>query len=213
MNIILNAPSGGGKGSVAEKLVKDYNLCHISTGALFRENIKNKTPLGIKAESYVAKGVWVPDELTVDMLVAAMKDLPCAGGFILDGFPRTLKQAELLEKYVDVSMVIQLDVADDIVMKRLAGRFMCRHCGAIYNSNWDDVSGCCKACGGELYQREDDKTDVIKQRISNYNRDNGAILEFYKNKNLLHTVKVKEEYLPADTYAFVKEIIEKEGKK
>lgn len=208
MNLILNGASGCGKGSMAGFLVRDFGLVHISTGDLFREQIAKKTPLGQKLESYVSTGQWVPDEVTIEVLLDRMKQPDCAKGVILDGFPRTLNQAIALDKVLKVDLVIAIDVTDDIVQTRLGGRYMCRQCGTIHAARWDKIDKC-KKCGGELYQRDDDKAEFIQKRLDNFKKNNGAILDFYRNQNKLFVVHDKLENTPADTYAMVKDVVAK----
>ena len=208
MNLILNGASGCGKGSMAGFLVRDFGLVHISTGDLFREQIAKKTPLGQKLESYVSTGQWVPDEVTIEVLLDRMKQPDCAKGVILDGFPRTLNQAIALDKVLKVDLVIAIDVTDDIVQTRLGGRYMCRQCGTIHAARWDKIDKC-KKCGGELYQRDDDKAEFIQKRLDNFKKNNGAILDFYRDQNKLFVVHDKLENTPADTYAMVKDVVAK----
>ena len=208
MNIILNGASGCGKGSMAGFLVRDYGLVHISTGDLFREQIAKQTPLGKKVESYVTAGKWVPDEVTIVVLLDRIQQPDCAKGVILDGFPRTLNQAKALDKVLKVDLVIAIDVTDEIVLARLGGRYMCRQCGTIHSARWDKVDHC-KKCGGELYQRDDDKAEVIQQRLANFRANNSEILDFYRQTDKLFVVHDKLENSPADTYNLVKDVVSK----
>lgn len=208
MNIILNGASGCGKGSMAGFLVRDFGLVHISTGDLFREQIAKQTPLGKKVESYVSTGKWVPDEVTIEVLLDRIKQPDCAKGVILDGFPRTLNQAKALDKVLKVDLVIAIDVTDEIVQTRLGGRYMCRQCGTIHAARWDKIDKC-KKCGGELYQRDDDKAEFIQKRLENFKKNNGEILDFYRDANKLFVVHDKLENTPADTYALVKDVVAK----
>ena len=208
MNIILNGASGCGKGSMAGFLTRDFGLVHISTGDLFREQIAKQTPLGKKVESYVSTGKWVPDEVTIEVLLDRIKQPDCAKGVILDGFPRTLNQAIALDKVLDIDLVIAIDVTDEIVQTRLGGRYMCRQCGTIHAARWDKIDKC-KKCGGELYQRDDDKAKFIQKRLENFKKNNGEILDFYREKDKLFIVHDKLENTPADTYALVKDVVAK----
>ena len=208
MNIILNGASGSGKGSMATFLVRDFGLVHISTGDLFRENMAKQTPLGKKVAEYVSTGKWVPDEVTIEVLLDRIKQPDCAKGVILDGFPRTLNQAQALKKAMDVDLVIAIDVSDEIVQARLGGRYMCRQCGTIHAARWDKIDKCKKCCG-ELYQRDDDKAEFIQKRLENFKQNNQAILDFYRAENKLLVVHDKLENTPADTYALVKDAVAK----
>ena len=208
MNLILNGASGCGKGSMAGFLVRDFGLVHISTGDLFREQIAKKTPLGQKLESYVSTGQWVPDEVTIEVLMDRMKQPDCAKGVVLDGFQRTLNQAQALDKVLKIDLVIAIDVTDEIVQTRLGGRYMCRQCGTIHAARWDKIDKC-KKCGGELYQRDDDKAEFIQKRLENFKKNNGEILDFYRAQDKLFVVHDKLENTPADTYALVKDVVAK----
>lgn len=206
MNLILNGASGSGKGSMAGFLVRDFGLVHISTGDLFREQIAKQTPLGKKVESYVSTGKWVPDEVTIEVLLDRIKQPDCAKGVIIDGFPRTLNQAKVLDEVLKIDLVIAIDVTDEIVQARLGGRYMCRNCGTIHAARWDKIDHC-KKCGGELYQRDDDKAEFIQKRLENFKQNNGEILDFYRAQNKLFVVHDKLENTPADTYALVKDTV------
>ena len=208
MNIVLNGASGCGKGSMAGFLVRDFGLAHISTGDLFREQIAKQTPLGKKVESYVSTGKWVPDEVTIEVLLDRIKQPDCAKGIVLDGFPRTLNQAKALDKVLKIDLVIAIEVTDEIVQTRLGGRYMCRQCGTIHAARWDKIDKC-KKCGGELYQRDDDKAEFIQKRLENFKLNNGEILDFYRASNKLFVVHDKLENTPADTYAMVKDVVAK----
>lgn len=208
MNLILNGASGSGKGSMATLIARDFGLVHISTGDLFRENIAKQTPLGQKVASYVNTGKWVPDEVTIEVLLDRIKQPDCQKGVILDGFPRTLEQAKVLKDVLPIDLVIAIDVTDEIVQARLGGRYLCRECGTIHAARWDKIDRC-KKCGGELYQRDDDKAEFIQQRLDNFKKNNGAILDFYRADNKLFVVHDKIENTPADTYRPVKEVLQK----
>ena len=208
MNLILNGASGSGKGSMATLIVRDFGLVHISTGDLFRENIAKQTPLGQKVASYVNTGKWVPDEVTIEVLLDRIKQPDCAKGVVLDGFPRTLAQAKALKNVLPIDLVIAIDVTDEIVQARLGGRYLCRQCGTIHAARWDKID-CCKKCGGELYQRDDDKAEFIQQRLANFKKNNDEILDFYRADNKLFIIHDKIENTPADTYRPVKEVLQK----
>lgn len=209
MNIILNGASGSGKGSMAGFLVRDFGLVHISTGDLFREQIAKQTSLGKKVESYVSTGKWVPDEVTIEVLLDRIQQPDCKKGVILDGFPRTLKQAIALDKVLKVDLVIAIDVTDEIVQARLGGRYMCRNCGTIHAARWDKIDKCKKCGSADLYQRDDDKAEFIQKRLENFKLNNGEILDFYRKSNKLFMVHDKLENTPADTYAMVKDVVAK----
>ncbi len=181
--IFLGAP-GAGKGTHATKVKADYALPHISTGDIFRANLKEGTPLGLKAKGYMDKGELVPDELVIDLVKDRLTWPDCQNGYILDGFPRTIKQAEALDSFQDIDAVINLVLDDETIIRRVSGRRMCS-CGATYNVELLGGKTTCEKCGKELYQREDDKGDTVRTRLEVYNRDTAPLIAYYRNKNLL----------------------------
>jgi len=214
MKLILIAPSNGGKGSLANLIVKDYGIPNISTGDIFRKNIKEGTPLGLKAEKYVKTGAWVPDELTIDLILDRVQYGDCKNGFILDGFPRTLAQAKALVGKVSIDAVIELDISDELVIARSAGRWMCKSCDYIWNTRFPGFTAeSCAKCGGELYQREDDKEETMRRRLAQYREANKDILDFYRKKGLLFTVEIQPHFMPEDTYGIVSEFFRQKGLK
>lgn len=197
--VLLGAP-GSGKGTVGEILTKDLNLAHISTGDLFRENLKNETELGKKAKKYIDKGELVPDEITIGMLQDRMKNEDVENGAILDGFPRTKAQAESLDKLLSqdgnkVDMALNIDVPFDEIVERIANRRSCRGCNAIYNIvfNPPKQEGICDECGGELYQREDQKPEVVKNRLEVYKKTADELIKYYTNAGTIYSVKAGDK--------------------
>lgn len=195
MRIILVGPPGAGKGTQAEKIVARYGVAHISTGDILRANVKAGTELGKKAKSFMDAGALVPDEVIIGMMRERLADDDCKKGFILDGFPRTVPQAEALtgllaEMGIVLDGVILLDVADETVVERLCGRRMCKSCGKIYHVSFNPSSrgDRCDACGGELYQRDDDKESVIRQRLSVYHAQTAPLVDYYGKAGLLVNV-------------------------
>ena len=180
---------GCGKGTQASKLTKHYNIPQISTGELFRKEIANKTELGLLAQSYIDVGRFVPDEVTIGMLKSRLAHDDCKRGYILDGFPRTIPQAEALDKIVDVDVAILIDVDEQDVRDRALSRRTCEDCGEIYNIHTYAKETCAK-CGGKLYIRSDAyKTD---ERIATYNREAKPLVEYYRNKGILQVVDTRE---------------------
>ena len=191
-NIILMGPPGAGKGTLAKQLKQAFNLTHISTGDMFRENIKGGTELGILAKSYIDKGDLVPDQVTIDMLKDRLAQKDCENGFLLDGFPRTLPQAEALEKLSKeinrpIEVVVNLDCDTDELVRRISGRRVCKNCGAPYHivTMKPKVEGVCDLCGGPLYQRADDNEEALKVRLDHYVHDTKPLLDFYQERGLL----------------------------
>ena len=191
-NIILMGPPGAGKGTLAKQLKQEYNLVHISTGDMFRENIKAGTKLGLLAKSYIDKGHLVPDEVTIDMLKDRLAQKDCENGFLLDGFPRTLPQAEALDKLAveinrPIEVVVNLDCDTQELIRRISGRRVCKNCGAPYHIETmkPKVDGVCDLCGGPLYQRADDNEEALKVRLDHYVHETKPLLDFYQEKGLL----------------------------
>ncbi|MBU0461482.1 MAG: adenylate kinase [Nanoarchaeota archaeon] len=193
MNIIFMGQQGAGKGTVAAIAKHDFKVPHISTGDIFREAIKNQTELGKLASSYINKGKLVPDDVTLKIVEERLSKEDCKKGFILDGFPRTLNQAKLLDKAVKIERVVLLDIKDDLTVYRLSARRVCRKCAATYNLNPDGFprpkkEGICDKCGSEIYQREDDKEEAIRERLRIYHTETEPIVEFYEKKGVLRKV-------------------------
>jgi len=208
--LILLGPPGAGKGTVGGRLSEIYNLPLISSGDLLRENVNNHTELGEKANSYIKKGELVPDELVEEIIEDRIKREDCNYGFILDGFPRTLKQAEDLEKILQNEggpIVIYLSASDEFLIKRLSNRRICGNCGVIYHliNLPPKKEGICDKCGGKLIQREDDKSEVIKNRLDVYHKLTQPIVDFYKKKG--NFFKVSGEGKLEETITKIKEIL------
>ena len=190
-NIILVGPPGAGKGSVAKKLVS-LGLTHISTGDMFREAMKQGTPLGKLAESYINKGDLVPDEVTIGLVKERLSQDDCANGYLLDGFPRTIPQAEALEELTKeinrpIQAVLNIECDEQTLIQRISGRRVCKVCGTPYHivNVKPKVEGVCDVCGGELYQRKDDNEEALKVRLQHYVHDTEPLLSFYSNRGLL----------------------------
>lgn len=187
MKIIFLGAPGSGKGTHATRLKTELGVPHISTGDIFRENIKGGTPLGVLAKSYIDKGALVPDDVVIKIVEDRLKREDCKKGFILDGFPRTIYQAEALKKIADIDVVINLVVDDEAIVKRVAGRRMCR-CGETYNVAFLNGATTCAKCGGELYQREDDKEETVKSRLEVYHKETAPLIDYYRKEGLLKDV-------------------------
>lgn len=193
MRLVLLGPPGAGKGSLAGMVKDKLNLLHISTGDIFRDEIKNKTELGLKAESYIKNGQLVPDEVVIALVERKLTSSECKQqGYILDGFPRTRKQAEdldaiLLKSNMPLDSIVYLDARVDLIVLRLTGRRVCKSCGAVYHikNKPPQNSGQCDECGGELYQRPDDVAETIKNRMDVYLESTLPIVEYYEQQNKL----------------------------
>jgi adenylate kinase len=187
--IFLGAP-GSGKGTAASRIAPKLNVPHISTGDLFRRNIKEETEIGTKAKEYMEKGDLVPDEIVIEMLKSRIEEADCSEGFILDGFPRTIPQAEKLAEISDMDVVINMNVPDEIIIKRLSSRITCKDCGEIFNLVGIPTKeeGICDKCQGEVIRRADDEPKVIQNRLETYREQTAPLIDFYKNKGVLQDV-------------------------
>jgi adenylate kinase len=189
-NLILIGAQGAGKGTYAVILTKRYGMPHISTGDMFREAIKNQTPLGVEAKKFIDKGMLVPDALTVKLVEERLKRPDCRKGFILDGFPRTLAQAEALGRITELTNVVFLEVTESVIMQRIGGRIQCRKCGTIFHKTNmpPKKEGVCDKCGGELYQRDDDKPDAIKKRLAIFREQTAPLINYYDKKGIVSRI-------------------------
>ncbi len=195
MKIVMLGAPGAGKGTQADKIAEAYGLPHISTGDIFRRNIKEGTELGREAKSYMDKGALVPDELTVRMLLDRVASDDCTGGYILDGFPRTIPQAEALDEELNklgekLDYAIDVEVPDENIINRMSGRRACPKCQAIYHIEFipPKKDGVCDQCGAELIIRDDDKPETVKKRLQVYHEQTQPLIDFYQKKGMLHTV-------------------------
>lgn len=186
MKIMLMGPVGSGKGTMAELICQKYNLAHISTGEIFRENIKNKTPLGVLAESYTKQGKLVPDDVTNKLIADRLKQDDCKHGFVLDGYPRNLSQAQALDKIQKLDLALLIDLSEDKIVERLSSRRMCAVCKNPTNIHWL-VDGKCEKCGGDVYVRDDDKPEIIKVRLKT-NAVSKQLIDYYKNKGIFDAI-------------------------
>lgn len=200
MNIILLGPPGAGKGTQAKELARKLGVPHISTGDLLRRNVAEGTPLGKKAYDFMNKGALVPDTLVNEMLAERILQTDTAPGFILDGYPRNLAQAKILEEVLQkngrrVDLVVYLDTSEAVVIQRLSGRLVCRTCGANFHiTNMPPRKAMtCDACNGELYQRSDDKEETIRRRLQVYRQESAPVVDYYESKGLLHRLSADGE--------------------
>lgn len=212
MKIIMLGAPGAGKGTQAKMIAETYNLPHVSTGDIFRANIKNGTELGKEAKAYMDKGELVPDELTVRILLDRVAQDDCKNGYVLDGFPRTIPQAEVLDAELNklgekVDFAIDVEVPDENIVKRMSGRRACLKCGATYHIVHipPKTEGICDACGSELVQRDDDKEETVKNRLSVYHQQTQPLIDFYNNKGVLKTVDGTKD--SAEVFEDIKKIL------
>lgn len=195
MNIILLGPPGAGKGTQAKLISEKYSIPHISTGDIFRKNISEKTHLGVKAKSYMDKGQLVPDELTIDLVKDRLQQEDCKNGFLLDGFPRTVAQAEALDKFLHednqcINSALLIDVPQEYILERMTGRRVCNSCGASYHVKFNPskVDGKCDVCGNDLIQRKDDSEETVRERLDVYSKQTQPLVQYYSDKKVLSTI-------------------------
>lgn len=195
MKIIMLGAPGAGKGTQAKMIAEKYSVPHISTGDIFRANIKNGTELGMEAKKYMDQGLLVPDELTVKILLDRVAQDDCQNGYVLDGFPRTIPQAEVLDKALNeindkIDYAINVDVPDENIIRRMSGRRACLTCGATYHIEHipPKAEGICDACGKELVLRDDDKPETVKNRLDVYHKQTQPLIDFYQAKGILKEV-------------------------
>ena len=194
VKIVLLGPPGAGKGTQAKSISNKYSIPHISTGDIFRKNISENTPLGIEAKSYMDNGQLVPDEVTINMVKDRLQQEDCKQGYLLDGFPRTVSQAEALQDFLDsrnesLDTALLIEVPRDFILERMTGRRVCPSCGASYHIKFNPaVNGKCELCGSDVVQRKDDTEETVKERLDVYEKQTQPLIDFYKDKNLLSTV-------------------------
>lgn len=190
MKLVLLGPPGSGKGTQAKLIVKDYNIPQISTGDLLRAAIKKSTELGFKAEKFMNTGKLVPDDIVLQLLQERISQNDCKRGFILDGYPRNLAQANELKKITNIDLVINIEVNYNLLIERITGRRTCKQCGAIYHVKYSPPKerGVCDKCHGILFQREDDTEETVKKRIFTYEDETKPLIEFYQRQEILETL-------------------------
>ncbi len=200
MKIVLFGPPGAGKGTQAAMIEGKYGIPHISTGDIFRKNIKEGTPLGKLAKAYIEAGELVPDELTMGLVLDRISEPDCLGGYILDGFPRTILQAEMLDRKLmefndSIDFVLDIDVQDEVLVERMAGRRVCRDCGEIYHIEHlpPRIHGICNICKGELIVRKDDEAETVMTRLAVYREKTEPLVAYYRRKGLLVTIDGEDD--------------------
>ncbi len=198
--MVFLGPPGAGKGTQASMLKSKYGIAHVSTGDILREAVKKGTELGKKAKEYMDKGLLVPDEIIIGIIEERLSEPDAQKGFILDGFPRTIPQAEALdqlleEKGMTLSAVFLFNAGKETILERLTGRRVCRNCGALYHIKYSPpkVEGVCDKCGGELYQRDDDKEETILRRLEVYRKQTAPLIDYYKKKGILFELDANKD--------------------
>lgn len=210
MRLIMLGPPGAGKGTQAQRLSEELGVPHISTGDLLRAQAKEGTPLGRAAREYMDKGELVPDDVVIGMIKERFGDKDCLSGYILDGFPRTVPQAEALDRVLEsmgqsLDLTLEILVSEEELLKRLGSRWNCRKCAAIHRFTKAPPEAGCPACGGELYQREDDREEVIRKRFQVYQAQTAPLVRYYSGKGRLK--RVKGEKAPAEVWAEIEEAL------
>ena len=214
MNILIMGPAGAGKGTMSDRIIQDFDIPHISTGDMLRENVRNNTELGLQAKSYMDAGKLVPDELIIAMVEDCIQKPDANKGYLLDGFPRTLVQAETFEKISNsiekaIDIVIALDVEFDTLARRITGRRICPYCKEIYHidSKPTKVDGICDKCGTQVIQRSDDTIEQLKVRMDEYENSTKPVIDYYSAKGLVYHINASQS--PDEVYAQVKEALGK----
>ncbi|AKG38081.1 MAG: adenylate kinase [Infirmifilum sp.] len=195
MKLVFIGPPGVGKGTYANAVREKYGIPHISTGDIFREEVKKGSELGLKVKEYLDKGLLVPDDLVIEVVKKRLQEEDCRKGFILDGFPRTVVQAVALEKFAPPDLVINFVAKPEVIIERVSGRRVCSVCGAIYHVKYmpPKVPGVCDKCGGPLIQRRDDKPEVVRERLKIFEEQFTPIIRFYSEKGRLVTIEANEQ--------------------
>lgn len=208
MKLVIFGPPGSGKGTYSSRLEDRLDIKHIATGDIYREHIKKETEIGRKAKKYYEEGKLVPDSITNEILKRSLEEIGM-DGFILDGYPRNLNQARFLDGLVKLDALIKLEVSDEIIIERLSSRRICKECGEVYNKlfNPPEREGVCDECGGELYQRDDDKPEGIKTRIKRYEEKEEPVIDYFKGKIPIVVLKCRQADAPVDE--MVDKIVEK----
>jgi adenylate kinase len=195
IRIVLLGPPGAGKGTQAKLLQDKYSACQVSTGDILRNAVRDQTPVGKEASEYINRGALVPDDVIVKLVAERLKAKDCDNGFILDGFPRTINQAQSLQEILNargltLDRVLSIEVPQKLIVERLAGRRTCKDCGALYHTAFDPpkTKDVCERCGGELYQREDDREETIKARLITYDQQTAPLIDYYRERGMLSNV-------------------------
>jgi len=205
MNLILLGAPGAGKGTVGEVISKKYEIPTISTGNIIRAALKNGTEMGLKAKAYIDKGALVPDDVVIGIIKERLSNEDCKKGFILDGFPRTIPQAEALDAMgIEITKALNIMVEDEVIVNRMSGRLVCSKCGSSYHktNKKPQKEGICDTCAGELYQRDDDKPETVLERLKVYHEQTEPLIDFYEKKGILFAIEGKDDVETTVSRAF-----------
>ncbi|MDO4378105.1 MAG: adenylate kinase [Erysipelotrichia bacterium] len=189
LKMLIMGPAGSGKGTMSDLIAQNYPVAHISSGDMFRDEIKHQTLLGKKAQSYITQGLLVPDDVTIAMVKNRLQKDDCQQGYLLDGFPRSLAQAKAIED-LGINMVLNLTIDEQLLVDRIVYRRLCKDCGAIYNIKLNPIADneVCQKCGGHLHQRDDDTYEKLMVRLNSYREETQPVIDFYRNKNIVHDI-------------------------
>ena len=207
MNLIFLGPPGAGKGTMAQLLMNEAGIPQISTGDMLRQAMKAGTELGLSAKRYIDAGELVPDEVVIGIVKERLQADDCKNGYILDGFPRTVPQAEALAQFAKIDVALNLSLDDEVIINRLGGRRVCLKCGATYHISTLNGSDTCAACGEKLVQRKDDAPETVKNRLAVYAAQTAPLIEYYEKKGLLKTVECAPKATVQENYAKVRETL------
>ena len=207
MNLIFLGPPGAGKGTQAQRLMDELGIPQISTGDMLRQAMKAETPLGLSAKRYIEAGDLVPDDVVIGIVEERLQADDCKNGYILDGFPRTVKQAEALSKFARIDVALNLSLADEVIIRRLSGRRVCLKCGATYHISTLNGRETCEKCGEPLVQRKDDTPETVKNRLNVYAAQTAPLIDYYQRKGLLKTVECAPEATVEENYRQVRETL------
>ena len=207
MNLIFLGPPGAGKGTMAQLLMNEVGIPQISTGDMLRQAMKAGTEMGLSAKRYIEAGELVPDEVVIGIVKDRLQADDCKNGYILDGFPRTVPQAEALAQFAKIDVALNIALDDEVIINRLGGRRVCLKCGATYHTSTLNGSDTCAACGEKLVQRKDDAPETVKNRLAVYAAQTAPLIDYYEKKGLLKTVECAPKATVAENYAKVRETL------
>ena len=207
MNLIFLGPPGAGKGTMAQLLMNEVGIPQISTGDMLRQAMKAGTEMGLSAKRYIEAGELVPDEVVIGIVKDRLQADDCKNGYILDGFPRTVPQAEALAQFAKIDVALNIALDDEVIINRLGGRRVCLKCGATYHTSTLNGSDTCAACGEKLVQRKDDAPETVKNRLTVYAAQTAPLIDYYEKKGLLKTVQCAPKATVAENYAKVRETL------
>lgn len=212
LKMLIMGPAGSGKGTMSELISNNFTVAHISTGDMFRNEIKNQTELGQKAQSFITQGLLVPDDVTIAMVKSRLQKQDCQKGYLLDGFPRSLAQAQAIED-LGINVVINLVIDEQLLVDRIVYRRLCKECGSIYNIKLHELKDkeVCEKCGGQLYQRADDTYEKLMVRLNSYREETAPVVEYYRNKSIVYDIDASQSR--EDVFKQIAQVLTEVGRK